>query len=45
MLLCDWSSDVCSSNLSVSPQEGFLHQTSELDTLGLDKPETKCRLK
>jgi ABC transporter substrate binding protein (PQQ-dependent alcohol dehydrogenase system) len=29
---------------SVSPQEGFLHQTSELDTLGLDKPETKCRL-
>jgi ABC transporter substrate binding protein (PQQ-dependent alcohol dehydrogenase system) len=31
--------------VSVSPQEGFLHQTSELDTLGLDKPETKCRLK
>ncbi|QGM45670.1 ABC transporter substrate-binding protein [Methylocystis heyeri] len=30
--------------VSVSPQEGFLHQTSELDTLGLDKPETKCRL-
>jgi ABC transporter substrate binding protein (PQQ-dependent alcohol dehydrogenase system) len=30
---------------SVSPQEGFLHQTSELDTLGVDRPETKCRLK
>lgn len=31
--------------ISVSPQEGFLHQTTELDTLGLDQPETKCRLK
>lgn len=31
--------------VSVSPQEGFLHQTTELDTLGLDQPETKCRLK
>jgi ABC transporter substrate binding protein (PQQ-dependent alcohol dehydrogenase system) len=31
--------------ISVSPQEGFLHQVSELDTLGLDQPETKCRLK
>jgi ABC transporter substrate binding protein (PQQ-dependent alcohol dehydrogenase system) len=31
--------------VSVSPQEGFLHQTSELDTLGVDQPETKCRLK
>jgi ABC transporter substrate binding protein (PQQ-dependent alcohol dehydrogenase system) len=31
--------------VSVSPQEGFLHQTSELDTLGIDRPETKCRLK
>jgi ABC transporter substrate binding protein (PQQ-dependent alcohol dehydrogenase system) len=30
---------------SVSPQEGFLHQVSELDTLGYDKPETKCVLK
>lgn len=30
---------------SVSPQEGFLHQVTELDTLGLDKPETKCRLR
>jgi len=31
--------------VSVSPQAGFLHQFSELDTLGLDRPETKCRLK
>ena len=31
--------------VSVSPQEGFLHQVSELDTLGYDRPETKCRLK
>jgi ABC transporter substrate binding protein (PQQ-dependent alcohol dehydrogenase system) len=30
--------------VSVSPQEGFLHQTSELDTLGYDRPETKCKL-
>ena len=29
--------------VSVSPQEGFLHQTSELDTLGVDRPENKCR--
>ena len=28
--------------VSVSPQSGFLHQFSELDTLGIDKPETKC---
>jgi ABC transporter substrate binding protein (PQQ-dependent alcohol dehydrogenase system) len=28
----------------VSPQEGFLHQISELDTLGVDRPETKCKL-
>ena len=31
--------------VSVSPQEGFLHQVSELDTLGVDQPESKCRLK
>ena len=31
--------------VSVSPQEGFLHQVSELDTLGVDRPETKCRLR
>ena len=30
--------------VSVSPQEGYLHQTSELDTLGYDRPETKCKL-
>jgi ABC transporter substrate binding protein (PQQ-dependent alcohol dehydrogenase system) len=30
--------------VSVSPQEGFLHQFSELDTLGIDRPETKCKL-
>lgn len=28
--------------VTVSPQPGFLHQFSELDTLGVDKPETKC---
>jgi ABC transporter substrate binding protein (PQQ-dependent alcohol dehydrogenase system) len=31
--------------VSVSPQEGFLHQFSELDTLGYDRPESKCKLK
>jgi len=30
--------------VSVSPQPGFLHQFSELDTLGYDRPETKCKL-
>jgi ABC transporter substrate binding protein (PQQ-dependent alcohol dehydrogenase system) len=29
--------------VTVSPQPGFLHQFSELDTLGIDKPETKCK--
>lgn len=29
--------------VSVSPQPGFLHQFSVLDTLGVDRPETKCR--
>jgi ABC transporter substrate binding protein (PQQ-dependent alcohol dehydrogenase system) len=33
------------NTVSVSPQEGFLHQVSALDTLGLDRPETKCKLK
>jgi ABC transporter substrate binding protein (PQQ-dependent alcohol dehydrogenase system) len=32
------------SLVSVSPQPGFLHQFSELDTLGIDEPETKCRM-
>lgn len=30
--------------VTVSPQPGFLHQFSELDTLGIDKPETSCRV-
>lgn len=30
-------------HVTVSPQPGFLHQHTELDTLGVDKPETKCR--
>lgn len=29
---------------SVSPQEQFLHQSSQLDTLGFDQPETACKL-
>ena len=33
------------SVVTTSPQEGFLHQFSELDTLGVDQPETKCVLK
>lgn len=28
--------------VSVSPQDGFLHQVSPLDTLGNDRPETEC---
>jgi ABC transporter substrate binding protein (PQQ-dependent alcohol dehydrogenase system) len=32
------------SLVSVSPQPGFLHQVSELDTLGVDQPETKCAM-
>lgn len=27
---------------SISPQDGFLHQTSPLDTMGLDRPESNC---
>ncbi|MFL5253829.1 MAG: ABC transporter substrate-binding protein [Rhodopila sp.] len=30
--------------VSISPQPGFLHQVTTLDTLGIDRPETKCRL-
>jgi ABC transporter substrate binding protein (PQQ-dependent alcohol dehydrogenase system) len=30
--------------VSVSPQPGFLHQVTELDTLGFDRPETRCKL-
>jgi ABC transporter substrate binding protein (PQQ-dependent alcohol dehydrogenase system) len=32
------------NTVSVSPQEGFLHPVSALDTLGADRPETKCKL-
>ncbi|HUW73441.1 MAG TPA: ABC transporter substrate-binding protein [Methyloceanibacter sp.] len=31
--------------VSTSPQEGFLHQTNLTDTLGFDKPESKCKFK
>jgi ABC transporter substrate binding protein (PQQ-dependent alcohol dehydrogenase system) len=31
--------------VSVSPQPGFLHQVTELDTLGFDRPETRCQLR
>jgi ABC transporter substrate binding protein (PQQ-dependent alcohol dehydrogenase system) len=30
--------------VSVSPQERFLHQRSQLDTLGYDEPESACRM-
>ncbi len=33
------------SLVSVSPQPGFQHQFSELDTLGTDKPETRCQFR
>ena len=29
--------------VSWSPQPGFLHQRTEVDTLGIDEPETKCK--
>jgi ABC transporter substrate binding protein (PQQ-dependent alcohol dehydrogenase system) len=32
------------SLVSQSPQAGFLHPVSELDTLGFDAPESQCRL-
>ncbi|MCC7251517.1 ABC transporter substrate-binding protein [Hyphomicrobium sp.] len=31
--------------VSISPQDGFLHQKFLTDTLGFDEPETKCRFK
>ena len=31
--------------VSMSPQEGFLHERAEVDTLGVDAPETKCKFK
>lgn len=30
--------------VSISPQEGFLHQRNTLDSLGFDRPESRCRL-
>lgn len=30
---------------SVSPQDQYLHQSSQLDTLGIDRPETACTFK
>jgi hypothetical protein len=29
--------------VTVAPIEGFLHQQTELDTLGFDKPDSHCR--
>ena len=29
--------------VSTSPQDGFLHPTNEMDSLGYDKPEVTCR--
>jgi hypothetical protein len=31
--------------VSMSPQEGFLHERAEVDTLGIDEPESKCRFR
>lgn len=31
--------------VSISPQDGFLHQKFLTDTLGFDEPETQCRMK
>ena len=33
------------SVVSISPQPGFLHQVTELDTLGIDRPESTCKLR
>jgi ABC transporter substrate binding protein (PQQ-dependent alcohol dehydrogenase system) len=30
--------------VSTSPQEGFLHERTAVDTLGIDQPESKCKL-
>jgi ABC transporter substrate binding protein (PQQ-dependent alcohol dehydrogenase system) len=30
--------------VSVSPQAGYLHRGSELDSLGFDREESRCRL-
>lgn len=31
------------NTVTLSPQSGFLHQRTPLDTLGFDKPETQCK--
>ncbi len=31
------------SMVSVSPQDGYIHPVSELDTLGKDRPESSCK--
>jgi ABC transporter substrate binding protein (PQQ-dependent alcohol dehydrogenase system) len=31
--------------VSMSPQPGFLHQDAEVDTLGIDAQESKCKFK
>lgn len=31
--------------VTLAPHEGFLHPTNDLDTLGMDRPETTCRQK
>lgn len=30
--------------IAVAPVDGFMHPTTDLDTLGTDSPETKCRM-
>jgi ABC transporter substrate binding protein (PQQ-dependent alcohol dehydrogenase system) len=32
------------SIISISPQPGFLHEKNDLDSLGVDEPETACHL-
>ena len=31
--------------VSMSPQSGFLHKNQEVDTLGIDEPESRCKFK
>jgi len=30
--------------IATAPVDGFMHPVTEMDTLGTDKPETKCRM-
>lgn len=32
------------SLISISPQQGFLHEFNDLDSLGFDQPETQCHM-